>query len=68
MTKIFRVSSEFYDRAWLVNTKNKRKAIKLVREYTESLCWHKSYPDEKRDFEVEQILEKEDVFCEISDL
>ena len=65
---IYRISSEFYDKAWLVTAVNKVKALKLVKDMIEELGWHLSYPEEKRDFEVERVLDRHGLIVETQDL
>ena len=65
---IYRVSCETYDKAWIVCAVNKVKARKLVKEMTEELGWHLDYPEEKRTWEVEQVLNKSGLIVETSDI
>jgi len=66
---IFRVSSEYYDKAWLVRSKSKKTAIKTVRVMTEEQKWHlDAQDDEKIRFEVEKVLEKSDEPTDVQDI
>jgi hypothetical protein len=65
---MFRVSCEFYDKAWYTRANNKEDAIMFVKDMTEELGWHKSYPDEKRDWDVEEFSISEGECIESQDM
>jgi len=63
---IFRVSSEYYDKAWYVQTYDKDNAISLVKELTEALEWRRE--DEEPDFDAEERFTEEDEIIEWEDM
>lgn len=65
---VYRVSSECYDKAWLVTAINSKKAIETIKDYTESLGWHLSYPGEKRAWNVERVLDRNGIVWETQDI
>lgn len=65
---MIRVSSETYDKAWLVNTTSKKRAIKLVKELTESYGWHLDFPEEKRKWSAEELFTKNGEIIEATHL
>lgn len=68
MSKVFRVMSEYYDKSWYVKTTNEDRALKLVKDMTEKLGWHLSFPEDERDFDVEEVFVKEGQVWEDRDL
>ena len=65
---MIRVSSEFYDKAWYVNTNDTGRAIELVVKLTEKLGWHKQYPEEKRDWDAHLLFTKHEEILEDRDI
>lgn len=58
--KVFRVGSEFYDRAWYIKTDTRNRALQFVMNHID-----RNWPDGLRSrasFEIEEILEENKVY------
>lgn len=65
---IYRVSCEVYDKAWYLRTSDKVKAVNLVEQMTVERGWHLDFPNEPRNWNVEEVFTKEGEIFEDTDL